>query len=59
MKILKAIYLLLAALLTIEASAQEVITGLLCTNRQLEATALQRTHLKGGTAEEPVAIPFQ
>jgi len=57
MNILKATYLLLAALITLNASAQEVVTGLI-SNRQLGGSALQQTHLKAGTAEEPVAIPF-
>jgi len=58
MKILKATYLLIATLVTINSSAQEVVTGLL-SNRQLGSSAVQRTHLKAGTAEEPVAIPFR
>lgn len=57
MKILKATYLLLAVLMTLDTSAQEVVTGLL-SNRQLGGSALPRSLLKAGTAEEPVAIPF-
>lgn len=57
MKILKATYLLLASLITINASAQEVVTGLL-SNRQLGGSAMPRSLLKAGTAEEPLALPF-
>ncbi|MHC1733262.1 MAG: T9SS type A sorting domain-containing protein [Bacteroidales bacterium] len=57
MKILKATYLLLVSLITLNSSAQEVATGLL-SNRQLGGSALPRSLLKAGTAEEPLIIPF-
>lgn len=45
-------------MLTIDASAQEVITGLV-RNRQLEAARPATTMLKGAAAEEPVSLPFK
>jgi len=57
MKYSKAIYLLLASLLTFEVSAQEVITGLLRNKQVIEARSSGLT-LKSSAAEEPVAIPF-
>ncbi|HCM59365.1 MAG TPA: hypothetical protein DIS74_03135 [Bacteroidales bacterium] len=57
MNIPKATYLVLAALIALDASAQEVVTGLL-SNRQLGGSAPSRSVLKAGTAEEPVALPF-
>jgi hypothetical protein len=49
-------YLFLAALTSLNLSAQEVITGL-SHNRQL-SHVVGRTVLKGSAAEEPVLIPF-
>ena len=50
-------YLLLSALLTVNASAQEVITGLV-RNRLIESGRPSTPLLKGATAEEPVSLPF-
>lgn len=57
MKNSRVIYLLLAAVLTLDASAQEVITGL-TRNRQLGDAVKTATMLKGAAAEEPVPLPF-
>ena len=57
MNMRKAIYLLLATLTALSASAQEVVTGLQ-SNRLLAGHARPLTMLKAGAAEEPVAIPF-
>ncbi len=57
MKQNRVIYLLLSALLTVNVSAQEVITGLV-RNRQLETARPAPSVLKGAAAEEPVLLPF-
>ena len=57
MKHTRIICLLLPALLTLNASAQEIITGLV-RNRQLEPAPPAHTVLKSATAEEPVSLPF-
>lgn len=57
MKHARVICLLIAALLFSDASAQEVITGLV-RNRQLETAPPATTIFKGATAEEPVTLPF-
>lgn len=57
MKRTLVICLLLSALLTVNSSAQEVITGLV-RNRQLETARQPVTFLKGTAAEEPVSLPF-
>lgn len=58
MRSTRVICLLLTALLTIEASAQEVITGLM-RNIQLETSPQATAMLKGAAAEEPVSLPFR
>jgi len=57
MKHTRITYLLLSALLSVSASAQEVITGLV-RNRQLENARPALPLLKGAAAEEPVSLPF-
>ncbi|HOC48772.1 MAG: T9SS type A sorting domain-containing protein [Bacteroidales bacterium] len=57
MKNSRAIFLLLAAVLTLDVSGQEVITGLI-RNRQVSDAFRPASVLKGATAEEPVPLPF-
>ncbi len=58
----RVIYILLSFLLTINASAQEVITGLIRNRKVAEAQAAGSRAtgplLKAATAEEPVPLPF-
>ncbi len=56
MKLNKLTYLLIATLAVLDASAQEVVSGLL-SNRQLH-DAGKVTLTKGAAAEIPVALPF-
>ena len=62
MKKRSTIYLLLAMLLTLNAQAQEVITGLVRNRQVAEAQATRSlpagTVMKAATAEEPVPLPF-
>lgn len=53
----KVIYILLAALLTVQSTAQEVVTGLQ-RNKQLGDAVASAIRLKSSTAEQPVPLPF-
>ena len=57
MKYNRVIYLLIAAVLTLDVSGQEVITGLF-RNSQLTDAVRPAYHLKSVTAQEPVPLPF-
>lgn len=56
MKTKQLIYLLITLLVAVDASAQEVITGLL-SNRQLQEIR-PGTFMKGAAAEAPLTLPF-
>ncbi|MCU0459964.1 MAG: T9SS type A sorting domain-containing protein [Bacteroidales bacterium] len=62
MKNTRVIYILLSLLLTINSSAQEIITGLMRNRQVAEAQATSpraaASVLKAATAEEPVPLPF-
>jgi hypothetical protein len=57
MKHSRVIYILLILLLPVQASAQEVITGLV-RNKQVAGAHRAIPQLKAATAEEPVPLPF-
>jgi len=56
MKKIQLIYLFIATLTVLDASAQEAVTGLL-SNRQLHGSKTV-TFLKGSAAETPIVLPF-
>jgi len=57
MKKSRVIFVLIAALLTLDVSAQEVITGLF-RNRQVSDAVRPASLLKGAMADDPVSLPF-
>jgi hypothetical protein len=63
MKNSRVIYILLTLLLSIDASAQETVTGLIRNRQVAEAHAaipgLAATVMKAATAEEPIPLPFK
>jgi hypothetical protein len=57
MKQLRIIYLFLCLLISLNLSAQEIITGLNL-NKQVAEQGKRPAFLKAGTAEEPLLLPF-